>query len=817
VKSGSILRNFFHCFLISAFALLLVPGCTVNKYLKENQYLLYKQTIKGNKKISKESFTPLFKQKPNRKVLGSLPYLYLYYVGASHLDTVKIQNKKRKIAEKYQHKIDKIDTSSTNKKKEKNQRKIDKLRSKRDKKLDKLNLKLKDGNWLMRVVGEPPSLYDTSSTNYNARQIKFYLNSKGYFLSSVKTSVDTAGKKVSETYTIEEKDPYTIKSIEYLIEDTVINGLIKINMKDALFTEGNIYDESKISAERDRINKLLKDNGYYDFNTQYIFIEIDSTLGQQQLAVRILVRNPVDQTIHPRYVINKVIFDADISSRQQKKDSVFFNGIYYIYDKDNFSKKILNKKIRLHTGEYYSQSKIQLTQRQLAALDMYKFININFEKNQTDTLKNGLIANIRTSPQKKFQITEEAGLNISSAGGRPGPFGSFSIKSRNTFRGFEIFETNLRASILAQAAVLKPENTYLSEEYSADLSLAFPQFFFPTSLRFKMEDYTPRTKFIGGYTLIRRPEYQRGNLRTSMNYILNKGQSSQYNISIVDLNFISTPEAKVSQEFKNYLDSLARRGNNLKYSFTNSIVSDINASYTFNNNQVGTNKRSRYVKIYGESGGTFLNVYNSLGLAENEKFFGKYQTFKYYKINTDFRYYYPIKKNTFVMRYNFGILHDYAHSDQLLPYEKYFFMGGSNSMRAWQPRRLGPGSYIATDPVTGEKTYTFEQPGQIMFETNFEYRFKIIGFFEGAAFIDAGNIWMIRDKAKPGAEFRFNRFFSQIAVGTGLGVRLNFSFLILRLDFGVKAIDPADGSRFVLFTKTGYKDPRLNIGIGYPF
>lgn len=797
--------------------------------MKENEYLLYKQTINGNKKISKDVLTPLFKKKPNRHVLGTTPYLYAYFVGRSKLDTAKTNRKKEKLIRSYATKLGKIDTTGLSpKKKAKKLRKIERIKIRRDKKLDKINLKLKEGNWMMRSVGEPPSVYDTSSTNYNLRQIRFYLNSKGYFLNKVTAKIDTQKRRIFETYTIVEGSPYTLKSIEYEVADTAISRVLQINSKAVMVKEGENYDEDKLSQERDRINRLLKENGYYDFNTQYVLIDIDSTLGGRQMAVRIVVRNPPNQAAHPRYTIRKIVFNTDISRNAEEiKDTVFFNGIYFIYSKNNFSKKILSQKVRMHAGEYYIQSKIQLTQRQLAALDMYKFININFDKITSDTAKNGLVANIRTSELKKFQTTEEAGVNITSAGFVPGPFGSISFKNRNLFRGFEIFETNLRASILGQAAVLDPTNVYRSEEYNANVSLSFPQFFFPTKLRFKMEDYSPKTKFIAGYTLVRRPEYVRGTLQTSMNYIFSKGQFTQYTFALFDINYINTPHK--SDAFNAYLIDLKNRGNNLVNSFGKSIVTDINASYVFNNNQLGSNKMSRYMKFYAESGGTTLNLIRNIPVVKESFISGTdslkwakgLKTFRYFKLTTDFRFYFPVhKKNTFAMRFTAGYARAYD-AQHILPYEKYFFMGGSNSMRAWQTRRLGPGNFVNVDTISqpGKAIYyKFEQPGEVMFEMNYEYRFKIIGFFDGAAFVDAGNLWSLhRDSSRPGAEFILNKFYNQLAVGTGLGLRLNFSFLILRLDLAVKAVDPAQpGSNFVLL-RSGYKDPRLNIGIGYPF
>ena len=839
MKSSSISK--YYKIFYSIFFLFALTNCSVTKYLEEDQYLLYKQTIKGNKKIGKDEILSLFREVPNRKIFGTRPYLYAYYVGRTKLDTAKLNNQREEIITEYREKIDKIDTSITGKQKKKRIKKIGKLRDKRDKKIDKVDLKLKEGNWLMRVVGEPPSIFDTAQTNYNVRQATFYLNSKGYFLNNVEVIIDTNGRDVFETYNIVENQPYRLRDIKYVIEDPIIDSIVKNNLQNAEIKAGKRYQEANISAERDRINNLLKHTGYYDFNTQYILVEIDSTIGDMNMDVRYIVHNPPNKSRHPRYLIDEVIFNTQVSGMKEREtslDTVKYEGITYIYKKDNFSKKILNKKIKLHKGDFYDQTSIQQTQRRLAALDMYKFININFEKIEADTINDTipqkLVAHIRTNNLPKFQMTEEGGVNVSSVGFIPGPFGSLNFKSRNTFRGFELFEATLRASVMGQAALTDPTKAYRTEEYNGEIALSFPQFFFPTRLRFIMEEYAPRTRFSLGYNRVVRPEYNRNNLRSAMNYIFNTNPFVQYNISIVDLNLINTDYGNKGIEgdsFRVYLNRLAQSGNNLRTSFGRSFVSSINGTFTYNNNLSGGNIKSRFVKVFLESGGTTMNLVknspaleralNSPEMSDTIRIFGEQlKTFRFFKINTDFRFYIPVNKSTFAMRFNLGYAYAYDFS-KVLPYEKYFFMGGSNSMRAWLPRRLGPGTFTQTST-----RFIPEQPGEIMFEMNYEYRFNMIGFFDGAFFVDAGNLWMARKEkgqdgipGREGVEFDITKAWKQLAVGTGFGLRLNFSFLILRLDLAVKTFAPRPnrGSEFVLFTPRGLQEPRLNIGIGYPF
>jgi outer membrane protein assembly factor BamA len=387
-----------------------------------------------------------------------------------------------------------------------------------------------------------------------------------------------------------------------------------------------------------------------------------------------------------------------------------------------------------------------------------------------------------------------------------------------------VFEINLKAAVEGYSSFSDPNNFLRTQEFTGNTSLTFPEILFPLkSVRKLFRHASPKTKLLAGATLIKRPEYDRLNIKNSLSYGWSPSMNKVFNYSLIDVNVINT--LRRSEAFNTYLDNLQDRvGSNLKYSFSNSFVSNTNFSYTYNNNNINSNEKSKYFKGYVEAGGLLFNI---PGLAPNDSIFGL-KTYRYFKGNWDMRFYRPQgKKNTFAMRVNIGIAIPYDKAGAL-PYEKYFFAGGSNSLRAWRPRRLGPGGYIQLDPNDSTITNKYEQPGELLFENNYEYRFHVISFIDGALFVDIGNVWNIRKETNedhPEKLFKFNTFFQQIAVGTGFGVRFNFSFLILRFDVGIKAYNPGmpTGSRFVLpdvFKKPPFGSTHqtvLNIGIGYPF
>ena len=811
-----ILRLNYYTFFISAFAFTLF-GCSISKNLKENQYLLKKEVVVNNDKISKESLHGLYKVKPNGKVLGTMPYLSIYFIGEKHFDTSKVMVKLKKTEDRYASKMAQIDDSS----------KREKLEKKLQKKRKHYANELVKGNWLMRVPGEAPVLFDTGYVYQAESQMTLYLHTHGFFRGKSTVEIDTIGKKVEVKYKIHEGTEYRIKKINYDISDPEVEKLVVTKPEHQRIREGARYDESDFSAERERITKILKDNGYYDFNRQYILFNLDT--ADKSIIADVIIKNPKGEKQHTKYYINEVFFNSEIANDPNRtRDTSIYNGVHYVYYSGWFSRKVLSHKIKLYPGQLYNQTAVELTQRQLAGMDYYKFINVNFDKPKNDTTdKHYLNAYIFSSHLKKSQITDEFGLNVSQ-GWIPGPFGSITYKQRNLGRGFEIFETSIRYSITGQAAVSNPNNVLKTEEYGATTSLTFPQLYFPTRLRFKFYDYNPKTKLIASYTKVVRPEYSRSTERVSLNYSWSTGKYQQFNFSPVDINVINT--TREEQSFIAYLDTLHNKGNNLIYSFGQSLVSDMNFSYTYNNGDFSGNKKSKYFKLYFESGGTSLNLFNKALKRSNDSIDilgDQLRAYEFFKINADLRYYFPLKKhNSFAMRFNAGYVHAYSKS-AILPYERYFFSGGSNSNRAWKPRRLGPGAYAYQDPADGGlRDYKYEEPGEMIFESNFEYRARLIGFVNWAAFIDAGNTWMVdKDNSRPGSQFLFNQFYKQIAIGSGLGLRFNFSFIILRFDLGIKTYDPSQnpGDRWVirnisLKSPFGAKEQAvINIGIGYPF
>lgn len=794
----------------------LLSGCLGTRYLDEGEYLLYKQNINDANKVSEDDLSDFYRQEPNRKfpLIPFTPFVWIYHIGLDFYDKQELQQEKQDLIDKYNTKIENADK----------EKKIQRLEEKKEKKVNKIDRKLEEGNLLMRW-GEPLSIYDSSQAEITRQQMENFLHTKGYFNGSVEHETTLDGRKVTSNYTINEQLPYRIDTITYLTEDSVIQNLLSESYDERLVREDQIYDQEKLSQERERIETLLRNNGFYDFSRQYIEYEVDSTISQREVAINTLIREPAKRGYHKRFKIDSVIFVTDSDIRNDRslglRKSSEYNNIIYRYHEYQYYKKILDRRIFIYPDSLYSLEESLQTQRQLSNLDVFKFININY-----DTTGNNFIARVYASPLKKYQTSNEVGLNVSQ--GLPGPFVNSSLKIRNVFGGLEILELNARAGIegVPPPSGTEGQGAYRSVDAGGNLSLTFPQFIFPLPEDWKssLGALNPRTRLQTGYNYTDRQEYVRTNFNTSLSYTWQKQQKVSFIFTPIDINLIDS--RNISANFQDILDRQDSLGIPLSRSFEPSFVSSINFSTIFNFNNYGNyaNRKSSssYLKLYLESGGTIFNFIDPEIVTKRGL-----EYFKYVKVNTDFRQYIPISRTSdFAYRLNIGVAVPYGDTTgNVLPYEKYFFAGGSNSIRAWRPRRLGPGG---APPQTapdedGYFVYNNEQPGEILLEASVELRRELFGFVSGAFFVDAGNVWLFYETAsRPDANFELESFYKQIAVGSGLGLRLDFSFLIIRFDYGVKMYDPAReggqrwiGQKFSVWDEISHGV--FNIGIGYPF
>jgi hypothetical protein len=781
--------------------------------LEEDDYVVYNNELVGINIADADALQQLLEQEPNTRILGGSFGVMLYRIGNQFYDSSKVAAKRKKV-------IDELEALQSNDAAQPSElsykRKVENLKIK----LESFDKILEYGNALMRT-GNPVVILDSSLVEKSRKNMKGYLINHGFFDAEVDYSITSKDKKASISYEIEENKPYILDSVYTRVDNPELQNLISSFSSNSFLKKGQIYNQDNITEERNRLEELLKNKGYYMFSKSYInFIAYQDT-ATKSIRIEQVIQKPTFAESHQVYTLDSISLRINPPTDEfaDRQIQTQYNGIDFSFYRDRYSAKILASRIQLQKGKPYNRIDALETQRLINSLDLFRFVNITF-----DTLGTSLSAAIYTQPNQKYQLTNQLGMTITEQ--LPGPFFSTALRNRNFFRAGELLELNFRAGLEGVASATG-QGVYQSSEINTSLSVIFPRFLIPFSPRTlqKYGKYNPNTRVQFGYLSTNRPEYNRNAINGQLGYTWSTRNNRQsFTINAADVSYIRTPY--IQDEFLGILENLQNDGNNLIWSFLPSLISSFSGQTLINFNRYGdfSARKASLLRIFGESGGTTLNLTN---VRRNDSPEINYANFQWLKGQVDYRRYYPIsKKQTLAYRLNFGMARPYGVSAGILPYEKYFFAGGGTSIRAWQARRLGPGSSTPITGPGGNYDYRNEQPAEMILESMFEYRRKLFSYFDMAVFLDAGNSWMIgRDDARPGADFRYDRFYKEIAVGTGVGLRMDFDFLVIRLDLATKALDPArqEGERWILdnirFNKPlGEKGQTVfNFGIGYPF
>ncbi len=748
-------------------------SCRSTKYIPENQYLLKNYKIEADsRKIKKDELDKFVRQRPNKKILGIRFFLRVYNMS-----------------------------------------------------------NIKKNNWLnrwLRKIGEEPVVYDPFVTERTTRQLASYLQNKGYFNASVSDTVLKDNQKASVIYRVKANDPYRIRRVFYEIEDSSLVELILSDTARSLIRPNKIFDVDLLQSERERIEINMKNRGYYYFSREYVFFAADSTIGKRNIDITIGVKkylhplgnNEFELRPHPKYSINKVYVFMNYDPREalisqadylQRFDTITYENLHLLYQGDlNLKPRVIVQSTFLRPGEVYRQENVDRTYRNLFALRVFRLTNIRFREVLTEEGMPALDAVIQLTPFNRQAYTLEVeGTNSS---GDFGFGGNLLYENRNIFRGAEIFNMKLKGGFetLRESEKSVFSNTF---EYGIESNLRIPKFLLPIRSHSFVQKYNPRTNFTLAYNYQKRPDYTRTIANFSIGYQWRGNRFTTHIVKPIEFNAVQLPF--VTQSF---LDLIS--GTILEYSYQNHLISETNYSFIYNNQEFGRAKDFKFFRFNIEfAGNSLAALYN---LADAPKTDDSYLLFgtefaQFTRSDVDFRYYqYLNEGNSIVYRIFAGTGLPYGNS-RALPFNKKYFSGGANSIRAWQVRSLGPGSYYEeTDRSFPNRT------ADIKLEANLEYRFDMFWVLEGALFLDAGNIWAINGKdLREGAVFKPDKFYKDIAIGTGFGTRFDFSFFVFRLDLGMKLRNPANdpGNRWIPWDrKLKFSDDFvINIGIGYPF
>jgi len=650
----------------------------------------------------------------------------------------------------------------------------------------------------------------------NLSQIQRYYRENGFLKSNIKPQVDTLGQLVNVSFQITEGEPsYFTKEDSVSVDNPILAEHVQSYLKEnSIIRRMARLQLGLLKKEKEQLSHHLRNEGYYYFSPDAVGIRLndlkDSTLGHISLFYKI-----------PEFKNHNIITNYD---------RLYRIGLPEFSISDPFGNpaehpplKGLTKLIHLKEDDLYSVDLFNQSLKNIYLTDQFKTVSIRF-----DTTRTRLFPKIELFQNEKYNFSSELGGSVFR--GIPGPFFTNSFKVRRLFSSLDYFDFSTRIGYEAQSGFINTTDTRNNLELNVSASINFPTLYLPQVLISKLGSYYGAKTSVGvGFDFINRPEYQRTNLNLFQRYTWQKSEYSFFTFSLINLNLLNTiyPETATSDAFKAYLEELKGKGNNLYRSFNPSFVSSVSFQYVYRDllpsNEL---KNGKIFQIGLESGGSTLNLLPSHKFSFVTDLLNSGQDIQFYRflrLNFDYRKYKMLgrnQKSQIAFKLLGGVAYAYGDENEYqLPYEKNFFIGGPSSVRAWKPRRLGPGSYVSTSNLV-------EQPGSILLESSLEYRFKLFPLFgqmNGAFFVDAGNVWnMTQGNTDPSTQFHLNDFYNQIAVGTGFGLRWDFDFFLLRLDLATKVINPANpvNQKWVLPRTSfeGGQNPiEYNIGIGYPF
>ncbi|MCQ2314215.1 MAG: BamA/TamA family outer membrane protein [Bacteroidales bacterium] len=681
------------------------------------------------------------------------------------------------------------------------------------------------GKWFHNNVAKPPVYLDETMARKSVIQMEKYLFNVGYFGAKVETDVVTHKKYSWMYYKVIQPKPYTIKEKKFNIADTALAQCVNSFADELILNVGDNYDAYQIDKERTLISEKIRDNGYYFFAKEYIYYEVDTALNSHQVNMTIRIDNPKNEVTgitepHKKYEINDVFiyprYDPirfDISQCDTILHEININGQkyihYFVFHKNpRMRLNAFNRLIQIHKGDLFSLTKTSQTYKSLNNLKIYSLNKISFDTVTCADGKTRLNCNIALQRGKTHYYSLQ--VEGTNSGGDLGILGSLSYGNKNIFRGGEILNVKLKGELQGQH-VMKDgaKEIFNSYQTGVEANVIFPRLVSPFPLRSFSKEYQPKTTVAIGYNRLVRTYYDRELFTIRFGYDWMVNDKVQHIFSPIDQNYVLI---NPTNEFQKILDKETNQ--RIKDQYTSHFLFGLSYTFIFSNQNIKNLSDFFYFKADLQTSGNLLSAFNSV-LQKNE---GYYKIFdiryaQYIRFSFDFRQYHLVTKSqSLVVRLMAGIGLPYGNSYDM-PFEKAFSAGGANGMRGWVFRSLGPGAFRNTEKIN------IERIGDVQLEANIEYRFPIYNFIKGALFADAGNIWLLKsNETFKDGEFHFNKFYKQLGIDGGLGLRFDASLFILRLDFALPLCDPEkEGSDKWRFSKLQFSDFVMNIGIGYPF
>lgn len=742
-------------FLILLFTVLLLQACSPAKLVPEGAYLLDRVEVKSDaKEIDQGDLNDYIRQSPNSYVLG----LFRMQLGIYNLSG---------------------------------------------------NDSTRWWNRFLRRIGQAPVIYDPSLTDLSASQLVSFHKNKGYFNAGISTDVITRRNTVKVKYKISAGKPYLINTYTADLPDDTLRVVSKDSLR-SLVQPGLAFDVYALNNERERISNRMRREGYYNFTRDHLMFTADSTDRKVDVTIQLrdylmANRDTLPKTIFRRYAISRVVYQINPSSMSSESsletDTVFAGNYMMIGPKRRIlTIHSLMAGTYIRPGRLYSDSDVENTYSALNSLPPVKYTDISF----TESAPDSLICRITIAEAKSVTLTSQAEITFTE--GYWGIAGNLGTVHRNVFSGAESLTLQGRLALERQGDVI-------AQEWGGQVGIRVPRILLPGFQSLDRRFIQSSTDFRTMFSYQSRPgEFASTNVGGGVKYNWNSRRFNR-SLDLIDVSYVYFPW--ISTLFR---ETFLNTGLYNRFNYDDYLIMRLNYSATYTGYNPNRPMRDYITYRYGlETAGNILYGLDKLAGSPVDSL-GNYRIFnirysQYVRGEMHASYHQVINKSSrMVYHAGAGVAYPYGNAE-VIPFERRFYSGGANSVRGWSESTLGPGSYQRFNSLRRD----YNQLGDIKLDLNVEYRTKMIWVIEGALFMDAGNIWTIRDyESQPGGYFQFSTFWKQLALSYGAGMRMDFSFLLFRLDLGMKLYDPARINTQPWRTPS-FSNMAVHIAIGYPF
>ncbi len=749
------------------FLVLFATSCSNTKYLADGDmlYLGGKVTVKDSiltkkeRKALQSKLNEIIRPTPNKSFLGLRPKLFIYNIAG-------------------------------NVKKEKGFR-----------------------HWLKYTIGEAPVLFSKVDLEFNRNVLQNFSENNGFFNARTFADSTTHGKRATAEYIVHPNRQYKIKAIKYPSDSADISVAVRKTQVNSVLKVGESYSLDLIKIERVRIDTRLKENGFFYFNPDYLKVQVDSTVGNHEVDLIIKVKDEAPKMAKEFFNINKIIIYPNYALNQDSLRKIEKYKDFTIIGNNNlFKPRIYDYTLYFKKDDLYNRTNHNLSLNRLVNSGTFKFVKNQFRI--ADTIGNYLDAYyyLTPLPQKSFRVEILAKSNSANYNGTEL---KVNWSNRNTFHGAELLKIAVFGGFETQSG--GQNNGFNVYRIGAEASLTWPRFISP--FKFKSSSgYVPRTNSTIGYEFQNRQKlYSVQTFKASFGYAWKENLHSEHLFNITEITLASP------KNITNLYNEQVALNPSLKNVIVKQLIFGPTYTYTYDTEMDLKKQNNFYLKSGIDLSGNIYGLITGADIKRGDtiKVLGVPFS-QFIKMQHEFKHTYKFNKNSLIKsRIIVGAAYAYGNSD-VIPFSKQLFIGGTNSLRAFRSRALGPGTY---DGSSLTSAFIPDQSGDVKLEFNTEYRSKIYRFINGALFMDAGNIWLLnKDVNRPGSQFT-NEFINEIAVGVGAGLRFDFNFLVLRTDLAFPIRKPylPDGKRWVIneinFFGSAWRNENLifNLAIGYPF